>query len=353
MNAYLKYWNTDAPVFARALPVAKLFLPHALTSKLERLKLACEQSQTLIALTGDSGTGKSTALRWLGQNLPTLTHEYLIATLVKREHGPGWLTPRLAELMGVKGAGLPLDQLLRATAARFDELIAEKRSLVVAIDAAHLLQSAAALEELAAFLNLQAFAGRCLTFVLCGGDPVLDTLAAAPELAGKLALHTHLSPLTRDETAAYIEHRLKVAGVSAAFEDQAIDVIHLRTRGVLAAVDVAADNCLTEAYQKNLRRIGADMAKLAAASLASFGKRPAALTASLDEDDRPMSLARLAAGDPPPRAQAVAAPPASRDKGLMPHGDAASPEASEPRPKDTSSIKLASLFKADGAKSKP
>lgn len=353
MNAaFLKYWSTDGPVFARVPDPAALFLSHGLRQKLDRLALACEQRQALVALTGDPGAGKTTVLRWLFKALPTDAHEVLLTTLVRRENGPGWLTPRLAELMGVKVLGLSLDNVIRATAARMDELIEEKRSLVVAVDAAHLAQEPAALEEIAAFLNLQAFAGRCLTFVLAGTDALLDTLAATPELSGKLALHAHLAPLTRDETAAYIAHRLAAAGVTAAFEDQAVDFLHLKTRGVMAAIDVAADNCLTEAFQKSLRRIGPDIVKLAAASLAGGAPRAErtlvpftrAATLAESDDDRSMSLTRLAAGTPPPGGTPAPAP--------LPHDPKPEPRPESP-PRDSASIKLASLFKSDGAKPKP
>ncbi len=351
MRDYLSYWGVSEPVFARRVPVESLYLPHHLTRKLERLKLAVEQRQPLVALVGDAGTGKSTALRWLYQALDTATHDVLLTSLVRRETGAGWLAPRLAEFLGVSAAGRAESDLIRATAARLDELIAEKRSLVVAVDAAHFASVPSALEEIAAFLNLTGLAGRCLSFVLAGLDPLLDTLAATPELESKLALHTALSPLTRDETKSYLEHRLTLAGVKAAFDDAAVDFLHLRTRGVMATVDVVAENALVEAFQKNVRRISPELAKAALphgaahAPEPSAGLRPFARTAVLaeDEGERPASMTRLASGAPPPtpdRAASLAAPE-SEDRT---EGKAA---------KESSSIKLASLFKSDTAKTKP
>lgn len=354
MNATFQYWNIDAPVFGRTLSVAQLFLPHALQTQLARLQSLCEQSQPLAVISGEPGTGKSTALRWLSHHLSVDSHDVLLTTVVKRESAPGWLAPRLAEFMGLSTDGMAADAVIRATAGRFDELIAEKRRLVVAVDAAHLLMNPAALEEIAAFLSLQAYAGPCVGFVLCGAPTLLATLAASPDLAGKLALHLPLSALTRDEASAYIAHRLHIAAVAAPFDDDAIDVLHQQTGGILAALNVAADNCLTEAQQKNLRRITADLAKLAVASLSRVDKR-ASLLAALNEDDKAMSLkalAQAATGSSraaPAAAQNFNAAPASIPNRSPPPPAPVTP----PPPKDSPSIPLQSLFKSDSAKPKP
>ena len=379
MSKYLSFWQIEAPVFTRAPPPEQLFIPHALGQKLERLCLACEQNVSLLAVTGASGIGKSMALRWLAQELSTDTHDVLLTTLVGRQLAAGWLTPRLAAYLGEGRAAAEMsnDQLIRATATRLGDLVDEKRRLVMIIDAAHLVEVPAAFDEIAAFLNLGALAGPCLTFVLAGTESLVEVLAAAPDLAGKLAVNTALAPLSRDEVAAYLTHRLKVAAAEATFDEGAVDLLHEASRGIFGALDVIAENCLVEAFQKNLRRVTPELVRLAAPGLtgstASSGPTltvPATNEPAQPRDEifgrSPVSLSQRPGRDPllhealqaaaPPKQPAPKAPRSAVKKGPDAKSSApVSSSADAAKAAESASIKLSSLFKSGstGAKPKP
>lgn len=323
---YLSYWKAEQPVFLSVAETGDLYVPSGLRPVLDRLLVFCRQSSGIVLVTGEAGTGKTTLARWLFASIETSTHEVLLTAMVSKEHHAGWLTPRIAQLMGVKIQGTP-EELMRATVARFDELIQERRRLVVMVDAAHLGSSPDAWTEVVALLNLQSHAQQCLSFVLIGEPELRDVVEKTPGLATKLAFVMALPRLSRDETEAYVDHRLKKAGLATPFDPEALDLIHVQSRGVIAQVNNLAENCLVETCQRQGRRITADVARAAQAHVSLGTHEPA------------MPEIRAAAGD-------AAIPRPSSRKNELPPPPVKTVEAKPEARADSSSIKLSSLFKS-------
>jgi len=187
--------------------------------------------------------------------------------------------------------------------------------------------------------------GNGLTIVLAGSDMVLDNVLKTPELAAKTAMSLKLTPFNRDETAAYIQHRLKCAGVNATFASDAMDAVHVRSRGLPGTINHLCENVLYEAFQRNAATISGELVLAAGAHLGRLGVTPANATPASTQDDQDvpaaMAMAMSAAsGDPtlPPLPQ-----PAARPR------DAAGKNA--PERQESASIKLSSLFKSDPGRS--
>ena len=276
MADYLTFWQAKTTIFRREVAPNELFYSAAMRPKLERLLLHCSQPNGLILIVGPSGTGKSTVLKWLYDTLEVAKHEVLLTTLVRDETTMGWLTPRLAEFMGVVvpalGAGNDLTPAMRRTAAAFDELITEHLSLLVTIDAAHRLVTPESCGEINAYLNLQALAGSCVTFLLAGDQRLKQLILSIPELSTRVAFILEIQPLTRTETADYIDHRLRQAGVAATFDADAVALIHDLSNGIAASIDHLAEGCLIEAAYMDIRMITRTVVQAAAAQI--YGDKP-------------------------------------------------------------------------------
>ena len=119
--------------------------------------------------------------------------------------------------------------------------------------------------------NLGTDAEKLLQIVLVG-RPYPDTTLRAPNLgqrAQRLSTTYELQPLTVDEVAAYVTHRLMVAGSgsSVVFRPQALEAIHRLSQGVPRLVNLLCDRALRAGFAVRTRLIDADVVDAASGSL--------------------------------------------------------------------------------------
>src|SRR5207247_2202293 len=109
------------------------------------------------------------------------------------------------------------------------------------------------LEQLRLLSNLETSTEKLLRLVLVG-QPQLAALLVDPALAQlnqRITLRWHLGPLTAEETAAYVRHRLSVASggkVTELFTRPALRLVHRLSRGVPRLVNIVAHRGPPAAY---------------------------------------------------------------------------------------------------------
>ena len=104
------------------------------------------------------------------------------------------------------------------------------------------------------------------------GQSNLKDLLRRPELRQldqRVSIRYDLKPLTADETAAYVQHRLSVAGGGAAvtFVPKALARVNLYTRGIPRLINLLCDRSLLTAYSDHSTRVVPKMIESAALSL--------------------------------------------------------------------------------------
>src|SRR4029077_17476140 len=114
------------------------------------------------------------------------------------------------------------------------------------------------------------------------GQLNLHPLLKAPQmrqLDQRISVRYQLKPLTRDEVAAYVSHRLNVAGASAtvSFQPKALDLVYRRSEGIPRLVNLVCDRALLAAYSARTNRVSADMVQKAAESLELTGSKASRL----------------------------------------------------------------------------
>ncbi len=112
--------------------------------------------------------------------------------------------------------------------------LAGRRCLLIVDEAQNL--SLAALEELRMLSNITEGRRASLQTILMG-QPQFRRLLASPDLdqlRQRVLASYHLGPLTRDETRAYIEHRLALVGWhgNPGWENAAFAAVHDHTGGI-------------------------------------------------------------------------------------------------------------------------
>ena len=119
------------------------------------------------------------------------------------------------------------------------------------------------LEEIRLLSNLEAENFKLVQIVLVG-QPELQKLITRPELRQlrqRISVHCHLEPLTREETEAYVYHRLAMAGNRNAlrWQEGSFDTLYGYSAGIPRLINVFCDFVLLAAFVEETRDISLEM----------------------------------------------------------------------------------------------
>jgi general secretion pathway protein A len=218
-----------------------------------------------VQLTGEVGTGKTTLSRLLLEQLPENTK---VALLLNPRLGPIELLETVCEELHVdianaRGSGKALVDALNAYLLR---AYAEGLRVVLVVDEAQNL-SADALEQVRLLTNLETDTQKLLQIVLIG-QPELREALAKPELrqlAQRITARFHLTPLSAEETGAYLRHRFRVAGGRHfPLTASAVRRVHRHAHGVPRLVNVIAERALLAGYARDASGIDSRLVDAAA-----------------------------------------------------------------------------------------
>jgi type II secretory pathway predicted ATPase ExeA len=211
----------------------------------------------ITVITGEIGAGKTTLLRHLLRSLP---EDFTVGLISNAQGNRGELLHWVLMALGVPTeAGASYVQLF----AQFQDFLIEeyasgRRTMLIFDEAQNL--SVETLEELRMFSNINADKDELLQLVLVG-QPELRDLIGQPRLvqfAQRVAAEYHLPGMSAANVAAYIDHRLKVAGASREiFTPAAAECVHLASRGIPRLVNQICDYALVYAYTDGLDKVDA------------------------------------------------------------------------------------------------
>ena len=128
---------------------------------------------------------------------------------------------------------------------------------ILILDEAHLIDPDA-LTDLRLLLSSAIESGPSLKIVLSGQDPLRDLLtrAAHADLQNRITVRYRLAPLTQEQTAAYIDARVRQSGATEKlFEPEAKTSIHEFAAGVPRLINNIATACLIHAATQNGKKI--------------------------------------------------------------------------------------------------
>ncbi|MGB9663162.1 MAG: ExeA family protein [Moorellaceae bacterium] len=232
--------------FGRDLPVKHLFLTPAHQELVSRLKYAAEKRLSAL-ITGEVGTGKSTALRQLVATLNP--NKYRVVYLSDSKLTPRhfyWEALRQLDCEPRFNRGQAKRQLHQVI---LDLVENHQKVPVVIVDEAHLLDREM-LEEIRFLLNFRMDSYNPMSLILVG-QPELKRvlqLQVYEAIAQRINLRYHLPPMEREETKEYVSHHLKVAGAAHdLFTDHALGVIHEYAGGIPRKVNNICIACLMAA----------------------------------------------------------------------------------------------------------
>jgi general secretion pathway protein A len=210
------------------------------------LEYGINQRVGFVVLTGEVGTGKTTLIKSL---LKSRERNQRLGVLYQTSVGAADLLEVLLKEFEVRGH----HNSRTARLAAFNQFLlnsyARGEHVVLLVDEAQNL-GPEALEELRLLSNLQTEKEPLLQVILVGQPGLRDRLRhpALRQLAQRVAVHYHLSPLSIQETREYINFRLARAGGSGIFTDSAQEKLFEYTNGVPRRLNAWCDLAMVAGF---------------------------------------------------------------------------------------------------------
>ncbi len=260
---YENHWNLTRRPFENCLQHESYYPSETHQAAVLKLRYAIEYRRSAAVLCGQSGMGKTLVVDALTRDLndefhpvchvvfPYMNGEQMVRYVVDGVTGPS------------DTATEPASDL-----QRFQDFLQQNlesnRHAVIVVDEAHLLEENELLEPLRLLLNVganQAEGESAWTLVLAGHPILLSHVERNQPLDERMSVKCMLNRFVAEETAAYIEHRLRACGANAAevFDYPALDRIHLLTEGIPRRINRLCDLTMMVGYAEERNLITAEV----------------------------------------------------------------------------------------------
>ena len=255
---YLTFYGLRENPFSVTSDPSFLFPSSTHTEALDHLSYGIEQRKGFLAITGEIGSGKTTLCRALLNRLDAKTKVALILNSILPEKQ---LLEAIVEEFGVAVEKSTRGALIRRINEFLLKQLATGNNAVLIIDEAQNMRSSA-LETVRMLSNLETEKEKLLQIVLIGQPQLRDKLNSPDllQLRQRIAVRFHIRALTRQEVAAYILHRLTVAGSPGGivFEEAAVEAIYAYTGGIPRLINLLADRALLKGFVEETFTISLD-----------------------------------------------------------------------------------------------
>jgi general secretion pathway protein A len=266
---YTSFFGLGEKPFAITPDPRYLFMSERHAEALAHLLYGITEAGGFIQLTGEVGTGKTTIVRSLLERMPGHAD---VAVILNPQLTPVEFVLTICEELGIfmrDEDAASIKDLVDLLNKRLLEAHAKGRRVVVIVDEAQNL-TPATLEQVRLLTNLETGSQKLLQIILIGQPELRELLDRVElrQLAQRITGRYHLAPLSRSETAAYVNHRLKVAGATVEiFTPAALREVHRLSGGVPRIINVICDRALLGAFTQEQHHIGAGMIREAASEV--------------------------------------------------------------------------------------
>ncbi len=262
---YHSYFGIEEQVFSIAVNPKYMYMSDQHREALAHL-LYGVKSGGFVMLTGEVGTGKTTTIRCLLEQLPANAD---VAIIMNPAASSRDLMCSICDEFGVQYD--PDETSIKILTDKLYAFLLEnhsrERNSIVLIDEAQLLRITT-LEQIRLLTNLESHTQKMLQIILVG-QPELNDLLAQPalrQLSQRITARYHLRPLNLLETGAYVRHRLTVAGLPPGrdpFPPNVVKKMHAISGGIPRLINILCDRMLLGAYSQEATTVDGRMFKQA------------------------------------------------------------------------------------------
>lgn len=254
---YLEHFALTEPPF-KITPITEFFFSGANRGEiLDALIHAITDSEGIVKISGEVGSGKTMLCHMLLERLPTnIKAIYLANPSLSREE----LLYAIADGLELDPEGLRISLLLQNLHNRLVEKYNQGEHCVVLVDEAHAMPLDT-LEELRLLYNLQIGKHKLVKIILFGQPELNEKLEQSNmrQLKDRIVHHFNMQPLPKKNLAAYLMFRMRTAGYQGPdiFSSAALNLIDRASNGLMRRVNILADKSLLAAFVEDTHRIEA------------------------------------------------------------------------------------------------
>jgi type II secretory pathway predicted ATPase ExeA len=211
-----------------------------------------------VVITGEIGAGKTTLIETFLRELQT---DVVIAQINQTQLSPTAFLQTVLVQFGFSPFNMKKAEVLATLNQFLIEQYSSGRKVLLIIDEAQNLSNRV-LEEVRLLSGLETTKDKVLRIILAGQPELNDKLNSQDliQLTQRVRLRFHLTALTKNETVAYIDHRLEVAGSQGRriFAEDTYATIYKYTGGVPRLINTLCDTCMMAAFTKNVDHVSAE-----------------------------------------------------------------------------------------------
>ncbi len=290
------YYSFTAEPF-RLTPDHRMRFRHPSYQKVKTyIEYTVHSRDGFIMITGESGTGKTTLINDLLDNLPTknLVTARLDSIHLESEE----LLRMVAFSFGLDSEAVGKTTLFRNITQFLTEQSNRGKKGLLIIDEGQAL-SFSALEELRLLSNIQDSDGPLLQVILVGQEKLLDIMRSPSmaQLHQRMIAACHLDPLASDQIEAYIKYRLRKVGWAGDPElrEDMFPLIYEFSHGIPRRINLICKRLLLNGYIQekhslSIEHVQNSIKDLREEKLVPPDHDPATKPVRLPNDDEPVRL---------------------------------------------------------------
>ena len=245
---YLEHFGlTDQPFRLTSDP-RFLYLSESHARVKAYIEYATHIQDSFVIFTGEIGSGKTTLIQDAISRMPD---DVVVAKIHQTQLTENEFLQAVLVEFGFQPYDADKVQLLEQLCKFFIEQNNKGNKVLLIVDEAQNL-TRRVLEEIRLLSDLERDNKKLLNVILLG-QPELNDVLDSPDMENlmqRVRLRFHIGALTVEETQAYIQHRMRVAGASDdnIFSARAIPLIHEYTGGRPRLINILCDYALTTAF---------------------------------------------------------------------------------------------------------
>jgi type II secretory pathway predicted ATPase ExeA/Tfp pilus assembly protein PilF len=251
---YRSYYNLAEKPFKLTADPKFLWLGEKHKEALATLKYGVIDQKGFILVSGDVGTGKTTLINALLENID----ENILVANIKDP------ALNLIDFLNFIAISFNISQKFTSKVdfiVYFSQFLkkvySENKCVLLIIDEVHSL-SKELLEHIRLLSNIELPDEKLINIFFVGQNEIHQTLAL-PEcraIRQRISLAYQIKPLSESETSEYIKHRLKIAGTEKViFTESAVREIYHFSNGYPRLVNIICDLSLLAGYSQDLKKI--------------------------------------------------------------------------------------------------